>query len=513
MTRWSPTRWIETRHELGRNRDRLGALAYQVEAGYTPFEYQIRFHAAGVTHPALRPHKLLIGGFGAGKSDVGLHEIGNLAILNPGPMIKHMITAPTNDLLKQEHRPRLEQWFEDMATAKLPLLRKHHKTEMRYELWDGSSIYLRSLERFDNYRGWQLTSWWADELETIINPMRVWNTLSSRVRYRKSYVKQAFGVSTPRGNRGTVAHFLRERSKARGLPTVGVDELGRELVKKRIRDRDVLIPRDELIAAHYTMRATSHDNPTLGDDYLLSFEGMSERRYREEVLAEILAPESAVWPEFGDRHVIDWPCPWIRTARGDRQPNPAFDPRHPLVLSYDTGDNYPHAIWGQRLSDDRIVWVDEYCEDGGSISKTHEAMIEKTRLCRRAPDDIIGDRAVPEELGWMINQWPKATAHKMVKRVEQDVLTGVEVVRDRAAPIFGDPKILFARHLTISPPKRGIWNCVRNYRYQVASDGSYHPRPHKDNIHDHGADALRMAMVALFGTDASPRFFTVARQW
>lgn len=512
MTRWSATRWIETRHELGRAKDRLGALAYQVEAGYTPFDWQIQTHEAGTTHPALRSEKLVIGGYGAGKSDVGVHEIGNLVIMNPGPKIKHMITGPTNDLLKQEIRPRWEQWLEDMARAKLPLLKKHHRTEMRYELWDGSNVFLRSLERFDNYRGWQLTSWLAEEIESLINPMRVWSVLSARVRQREAYIRQAFAVSTPRGNRGTVAHFIKQRSKARGLPTARVDASGRQYVVKRIRERDILIPRDELIASHYTMRATSHDNPTLGDDYLLSFEGMSERRYREEVLAEILAPESAVWPEFEERHIVDHPAPWLKTADGKRVPNPAFDPRHEIDLTYDTGDNYPHALWIQRRGDTCIV-VDEYCEDGGSIGKTHDAMVERQRLCRRAPDNIVGDRAVPDELGWMMQTWPKANAFKMVKRVEQDVLTGVEVVRDRCSPIFGDPKILFARHLTISPPRRGIWNCVRNYRYQIASDGSYHPRPHKDNVHDHGADALRMHQVALFGSEARPRFFTVARQW
>lgn len=511
MTRWSPTRWLETRHELGRTRDRLGALAYQVEAGATPFEWQLRAHAAGVEHPALRQHKLIVGGYGGGKSEFGMGEIGNMAIMNPGPGLKHMIAGPTNDFLKQEIQPRWESWLELMALAKLPLLKKIHRTQMRYELWDGSSVYLRSLERFNNYRGWQLTSLLIEEIEQLINPMRVWTVLTARVRQPKAYVREAVAVTTPRGHRGTIAHFIRERAKARGLPTAGYDERGRELVLKRIRERDVLIPRDELIASHYTYRATSHDNPTLGDDYLLSFEGMSERRYREEVLAEILAPESAVWPEIGERNVIDWPAPWLK--RGNQLvPNPAFDPRLELCLSFDTGDNYPHALWAQRRGED-LIFVDEYCEDGGNITRTHEAMIERTKLCRRAPDHIVGDRAVPEELGWMMTTWPRAEPHKMVRRVEQDVLTGVEVVRDRASPIFGSPRILFARHLTISPPRRGIWNCVRNYRYQVASDGSYHPRPHKDNVHDHGADALRMLVVALFGTDARPRFYSVARQW
>lgn len=513
MKRWSPTKWLDTRHQLGRERDRLGALAYQVEGGYTPFDWQIRAHAADVTHPALRPHKGIFGGLGSGKSDWGIGEAGNLAIMNPGERVKGMITGPTNDFLKQEIQPRWEAWLEAMAMAKLPLLKKHHKTQMRYELWCGASVYLRSLERFEAYRGWQLAWWWGDEIESLINPMKVWTTLSNRVRQRKAYVREAFVTSTPRGNRGTVAHFLRERAKARGLRTAHVDEHGREFVAKTIRGQEVLVPRDELVAAHYTFRATSQDNPTLGDDYLLSFEGMSERRYKEEVLAEILAPESAVWPEFGDRHVIDWPAPWSRNARGELVPNPAFDFRHPLDLAFDTGDNYPHALWIQRLPGGLCIVVDEYCEDGGSIGKTHDALVLKTRLCRRAPDNIVGDRAVPEELGWMMQTWPNAQPHKMVKRVEQDVLTGVEVVRDRAAPIFGDPLIKFARHLTISPTRRGIWNCVRNYRYQVASDGSYHPRPHKDNIHDHGADALRMHQVALFGGDSGPRFFSVGRRW
>lgn len=513
MTRWSPTTWLETRHDLGRQRDRLGALAYQVEAGYTVFPWQIRCHAADVRHPALRMAKGVYGGLGSGKSDWGIGEGGNLAILNPGPRIKGMITGPTNDFLKQEIQPRWEDFLERMARAKLPLLKKHHKTQARYELWCGASVYLRSLERFEAYRGWQTAWWWGDEIESMINPGKVWTVLSNRVRQKSAYVRQAFVTSTPRGNRGTVAHFLRERAKARGLLTAAVDAQGRELVAKTIRGQEVLIPRDELIASHYTFRATSQDNPTLGDDYLLSFDGMSERRYREEVLAEILAPESAVWPEFGERHIVDWPCPWRRTPEGKIVPNPAFDPRQQVDLTYDTGDQFPHALWIQRMPGGLCVIVGEYCDDGGSIGQTHEQIVARMKCCRRSPDNLVGDRAVPEELGWMMQMWPNATPHKMVKRVEQDVLTGVEVVRDRAAPIFGDPMIKFARHLTVSPPRRGIWNCVRNYRYQVASDGSYHPRPHKDNVHDHGADALRMHQVALYGFDSNPRFYSVGRRW
>lgn len=511
--RWSATKWLETRHELGRNRDRLGALAYQIEAGATPFDWQTRFIEAGVSHPALFARKLAIGGLGAGKSDLGILESGNLTILNPGPLVKGMATAPTNDLLKQEIQPRLEQWFENMARAKLPLLKKPHRTQMRYELWCGANFFLRSLERYENYRGWQLAHWWGDEIETLINPLRVWLVMSNRVR-KVGYVREAFGTSTMRGDRGCVLHFRQQRAKARGMLTAHVDDAGVEYIRRKSRDREILIPRDELLASHYTIKATSKDNPTLGDDYLLSLENMSERRYREEVLAELLPPESSVWPEFTEaRHVIDWPAPWVVRPNGELAPNPAFDNRHPVDLAFDTGDNYPHALFIQRMPGGLCIVVGEYCEDGGSIGKTHDAIIRRQLCCRRAPDNIVGDRAVPDELGWMMQQWPNAAPHKMVKRVEQDVLTGVEVVRDRASPIFGDPMIQFARHLTVSPPRRGIWNCVRNYRYQVSSDGSYHPRPHKDNVHDHGADALRMHQVALFGGDGKPRFYSINRKW
>lgn len=516
--RFSRTTWLETRHLLGQARDRAGALAYTIQAGNTTFEWQQRAHLADVTHPALMMHKLIIGGLGGGKSDWAWWEGIMLAMMNPGQGIKGMISGPTFDVLKQEIKPRWEDGLDKMSAAKTPLCKRFHKTELRYELWCGASVYLRSLDQFESFRTWQLAWWYGEELESMMQPLRVWNVLSKRVRQPKAYVRQAYAVANPRGYRGTVKHFIETRRKARALPTAHVDEHGREYVTKTVRGVEHLIPRDELIASHYTFRATSLDNPTLGDDYLLGLETMSERRYREEVLAEILQPESIVWPEFDARkHVFDIPCPWIVRSDGTTVQNPqwvkALGHHYPLDYACDAGDQFPHSLWIARLPGDVCVVVGELCEDGWPLSKLHDEIIRRTVCYGRSPDNVVGDRAVPDEIGWMIQTWKRATPHKMVRRIEQDVLTGVEVVRDRAAPIFGDPKILFARHIIEAPPRRGIWNCVRNYRYQAAADGSFHPRPFKDNVHDHGADALRMHQVALFGGDGKPRFFSTGRKW
>lgn len=513
---WSRSTWLETRHELGRNRDRAGALAYAVEAGYTPLAWQHRAHLADVHHPALMMHKLVIGGLGGGKSDFAWWEGLMLAMMNPGRGIKGMITAPTYDVLKQEIQPRWEQGVDRMAAAKLPLVKRLYKTELRYELWCGANVYLRSLDHYESYRTWQLAWWYGEEIESMIQPLKVWNVLSKRVRQRQAYVRQAYAVANPRGYRGCVKHFIDERRKSRALPTARVDN-GVELVAKTIRGVTHYIPRDQLIASHYTYRATSLDNPTLGDDYLLGLETMSDRRYREEVLAEILQPESIVWPEFDARtHVFDIPCPWVIRPDGTTEQNPRWNKRvhcYPLDIAFDYGDPFPHALWIARLPGDVCVVVGELCDDGWPTTRVHEEMIRRTRFYGREPDNVVGDRAVPEELGWMVTTWKNAAPHKMVRRSEQDVLNGVEVVRDRASPIVGEVKILFARHLVEAPPKRGIWNCVRNYRYQAASDGSYHPRPFKDNVHDHGCDALRMHQVALFGDGGRPRFYSVGRRW
>lgn len=509
---WSTTTWLETQHQLGKDRDRVGALSYLIEAGYVPLEWQQRFLLHQVEHPALRTQGLAVCGLGAGKTDLGVWLIVLLAMCNPG--MRGLVTSPTYDLLEHEIRERLSEAFDMMARARLPLVRRYHKTAMMFELWSGGSIFLRSLSKIHNLRGRQFAYAWPDEIESTVNPGLVWDVLSGRVRQRGAYMRQLFATSTPRGLRGTIELFIQSRQRARAAEARIID--GVECIRVRVRGRDVWVPRAEVIRSWFTVRATSEDNPHLDDDYFAAMSGYSKRRWDEEVLALILQPETAVWPEFDSRvHGLDFPRPWVKRSDGQLVGNPKWNPQIPVDLTYDAGDSFPHALWIAELSGGRSLIVDEYCEDGQPLGKIHDEIIKRQQFCRRSPDHVVGDRAVPSELGWLMETFQRAIPHKMIRRVEQDVLTGIEVVRERISPMRGDPKLLVARHLIDDADRvrRGIWNCVRKYRYLQHADGTLDARPYKDNVHDHGCDALRMHQVARYGHDAMPRFYSIGRNW
>lgn len=422
-------------------------------------------------------------GLGAGKSEALVYEGALCAMANPGTW--GVFVAPTYDQLKSILLPRWQALMEAMARNGTPLSRKFHLTEMYDELWCGGRVYFRSLSKVHNLRGFEFGWVGGDELESVINARLVWDVLSGRVR-QKAHFREMFGGSTPRGLQGVVELFLQARSQAKGL--IAANDNG---------DLDPL-------RQWFTIRATSEDNHHLPADYLaVQRATYSKRRWDEEVLALILKPETAVWPEIDPAvHVIDWPAPWTMRD-GKRVPNPRFDRTLMWDMAYDAGDAYPHVLWVQRTIDDTCVIVDEFCEDQMPTGRLHDLVLDRSRIMGRDPEVAAADRARKDEIGWLMDVFPRTQVRRMWSHAQQAILPGIETVRERLDPVRGGrPKLYLARHLTVNPPRRGIWNCLRNYRYGKRADGSLTPEPYKDNIHDHGADALRYLMVALFGEGA-----------
>lgn len=440
-------------------------------SGYAPLPWQRRFHLArGVD--GRRTHKLAICGLGAGKSHAFVEEAALLTVLNVGGW--GVISAPTYDQLTNVLLPRFLERMERLAAAGFPLLRKYHKTQAIAEMWCGAKIFFRSMAKVDNLRSFEFAWAGMDEIEIHLNAADVWDVVAGRVRQRAD-VPQVFGCSTPRGLRGVVAIFHANRERVRTLDP------------DRLRE-------------WWWTRATSEDNPHLPDGYLDSLRATySKRRWSEEVMAEILRPASGVWSSDIDpaRHVV---------------PGYRFTPGVPYDLAYDAGDQHPHVLWIQRYPDGRCVVFDEFAEDGMPPGKLHDLIVQRCKFLRQDPEHAVGDRAVPSELAWLQQQFPRTQVHRMRDRVQQSVNVGIELVRDRLDPIGGLPLLQFAGRLVPSTTKRGIWNCMMNYKYRLSADGSVTSDPAKDNLHDHGADALRMHQVALFG-GVNASFYSVGRRW
>lgn len=473
--RWSDTTWTETRNTLGLTRDRKEALRYLMRAGYEPLPWQRRAHVHDAT--SLRVNKYAVCGLGAGKSEWEIHEGASCALMNPGAW--GVFVAPTYDQLKSILLPRWQDLMERLTKCGTPLSKRFHLTEMYDELWCGGRVYFRSLSKVHNLRGFEFAWVGGDELESVINARLVWDVLSGRVRQKANF-REMFGGSTPRGLQGIVELFVQARSQARGAATEA--------------------ERDELLRQWFTVRATSEDNPHLPADYLaVQRATYSKRRWDEEVLAEILKPETAVWPEIdAEVHVIDWPRPWIE-RNGERLPNPRFDRTLAYDIAYDAGDQFPSVLVIQRTVDGTCIVVDEFCEDQWPTGKVHAEIEGRVRMMGRAPILAVCDRAVKDERAWLTQAFPLTDVRWMRSKEQQSILAGIEVVRNRLDPVSGRPKLYFARHLAERPPRRGVWPSSRNYRYGKRADGTLTAEPYKDNVSDHACDALRMHQTTLYG--------------
>jgi hypothetical protein len=457
---------------MGRAKDRASALAICRRAGYKPLPWQVRAHlATGATEEELRDlpldrlpkdydhklrmHKAAWCGLGAGKSWWALWELAILAMLNPGHA--GVVIAPTHDLLEQELIPRWQEICAMLAAAGYPISRRFGKTNKTDSLHCGGKVIFRSSTKIDNLRGIEFGFGLVDESELPANANYVWDVVSGRVR-RRCPLPQITLASTPRGNRNNIARFATNR-------LLIIDKVGRCALLKN----------------WYQVRATSEDNPYVDPGWLASCRAtFSKRRWEEEIEAKILQPASQVWQEFGElKHRVRY----------------TYNPQLPYDIAYDAGDQYPHVLFIQTDPYGRDVVFHELCPDAIPAEHLHQMILAQVAGLGRHPENIVCDRAVPREIQWCIYTFPGARVHRMNSRLEQSVSQGIQTVQDRLDPFQGPPQLVFEDRLWRDPPRRGIVRCMRNYSYHVSAVGEITTHPNKDNVHDHGADALRMHQV------------------
>ncbi len=462
-----PSSWVEMRHELARDREALTRLV-MAAGGYAPLAHLVKAHVVAPRDQSRIAHKLMLGGIGGGKTHWAMAEMVSCVVANPGGWF--LVAAPTYDQAVNVLRPHWDRFADAFEAGGYPIQKRWDSQQQVAELVCGGRLFLRTYGKVGNLLGFEFTAALLDEIDTIPRPIQVWDAIKGRIRKPGANWRQIFGSSTPRGLQGVTELFHRNREDAKARSD------------------------EEHLRAWYWTRAIGKDNPHLPADYLPSLRASySHRQWRQEVEAEILQPESAVWPEFHrDSHAQPW----------------TFDPALPWNLTYDAGDQFPHVLWVQHTPHFDVVF-DELCPDQWPIDKLHTEIMARSSRLRRAPEFAVGDRAVKSELAWLMDAFPKTTVRRMHTRHEQSVNEGIELVRARLDPLDGPPRLVFAPHLFANPPRRGIVRCMSGYRYKVRADGGLTNEPWKDNVVDHGADAIRMLMVALYGTEFQA--FTVSR--
>lgn len=471
----SSASWTEARAAMGLRHDRKAALqVISAATGYQPHPKQLALHLQGAG--IRRVHKFFCAGIGTGKSHAGVVEDMICTLLLPGT--RGLVIAPTYDQVLFVLLPTFLAVCEQMERAGFPILKRFRWSQMRAEIIGGGEVFFRSANKVDNLLGFQFSWVHFDESETVADPERVWDVLSGRVRQNAPF-RQMLATSTPRGLRGIIAKFHRAREDC-------ADD------EREAKRREWVF-----------VRATTFDNPYLPEDYIPTLRATySKRAWDQEVMAKILRPATAVFPEFSrDRHSLPniTSDAFIREliARGI-----SYD------LAYDAGDQFPHVLWIARFANNTSVIFDEVCDDGMTLDRLHKLISDKCARLKRPPEMIVCDRARKDEIQWAFHTFPSSVVERMRSKDEQLVNPGIEVVRNRLDPYAGDPKIRVLDYLWDKPPRRGIVNCLANLRYPQRIDGTLMNSPLKDNVHDHGVDALRMHEVKLYGEGGAMQMLT-----
>ena len=442
--------------------------------GYVPLEPQKDLHTA--SNPE-RIDKFYCAGIGSGKSTGAVVDDVICAVLNPGT--RGLIVAPTYDQCLHVLLPRFLSICEAMEKCGMQILRKMRWSQMRAELVCGGEVFFRSVAKVDNLLGFEFAWIHFDETETVSNPELIWDTLSGRLRQDANF-RQMLGTSTPRGLRGVIGKFHAAR-----------EDYSSPEEREDLRKRFVFI------------RSTSLDNPHLPPDYLETLRRtLSKAAWDQEVLAKILRPEAAVYSEF-ERSRHEFRATRAEFLRRMREVGASYD------LAYDFGPNYSHILWIARFAEMDIVF-DELCDDGITTDRLHDEVIKRCNALGRPPEWIVCDRAVKRERAWAQEAFPQSAVMIMDSRHEQSILEGVAIVKNQLDPVVGEPHLRFASYLWDKTPRRGIVKCMALYVYAKQANGMLSRMPWKDNVHDHGVDALRMHQVKRHGD--SYRYLVVGRR-
>jgi len=451
--------WHDLRVAL--SKDRAALLQFVcATTSYRPLPHQIRAHLAGTNDPDGISYKLVLGGIGSGKSYWGVMEDLMMAIANPGKIT--LVMAPTYDQVLHILTPQFREMADQMAQAGYPLVRRYKHSQGSAELVCGGRTLWRSFCRVDSVRGFTISAAHLDESEQDMRPGYVFDVVAGRIRDPDAHLRQLHVTTTPRGMRGVVKKFVNMR---RDAETMSVEDA----------------------SAHrrqwWVMRAPTQSNTYLPEGWLDSIKaGYSKRQWEQEVEAQILRSDAAIYSEFSrEAHVVPY----------------EFDPLLPWDLAMDFGDQRPHYLAIQRLPDGQAVIFDEFCADDWPLEHKNKWVLDLVAQCGREPEHMAGDRARRDRIGWVQRNLKGTWCHKMKTRQEQLVTMGLEVVRSMLDPLEGPPRLYFSSRLLEGDRPRGIVRCMENYARRVRSDGVILDEPRKDGLFDNGADALRYWAVAV----------------
>ena len=327
----------------------------------------------------------------------------------------------------------------------------------KIELITGAVIKFLSLDNPSKWAAATACSAWIDESELCKDSLGAFKMMQGRLRDNRAKVHKLIVTSSPRGQRGCAKLF---------------------------QDKSIEQDPDWGLVV-----GSSHDNPGNPSTYVSDLiSTMSETEKRQQIDAELISPDNAIFQEFHESASMNH---HFKYRRGSSQK---------FNLAIDWGGHF-HALLicheGEDGSDGIDTVIDEVTATG---IQTEDFIKLVVAMCKRhwglQPADI--NQVVTDYWPRDANQlaykvWRGRVRHRRV-RDNQDRWSRINTTRWRLQEAgTGARRMFFHPSLRASKSARGILLCLQNYALgerwvqgeKVATD-----RPIQDSPFSHGADAL-----------------------
>ena len=403
-------------------------------------------------------NRLFLAGRGTGKSWALSLDVIVSSLLNPGK--PGLFLGRTEGELKQNLLPYFENHCQTLKDATgIQLIRRHRPGDQMVDLINGSSFIYKGFENISKVRMYSACWVAMDEVE------------HSRVPHEEVMRAVKPTIRVPGARQG-----LAVASSPNGL--VGFT--------KQFRDHQL-----KGTPGYYVCRCPSWANPYLSTEDLDDWrQSMSADAWRQEVEAIALRAKELVYHQFKPaKHIRRFDWRELLRRRGSK-----------LVIGVDWGLNHAAAI--AVVVDAQGIWhvFDEITGEPASRGHWQEQLDKWITGMGTVPYMISVDRAVPHETQRLRNKYgpQKTIIAQCDSKKEQEVMGGVAQVQALLDPAASaEPRIVFSDKLHRLDDKATacIIPALEGYKFAKALDGSLTDRPLKDDVYDHIADCLRMAVV------------------